>query len=149
VESFERFAQNRSVIEEFATRWLSSYSTDLARLVYLATLRDIYTGNYHHPPLEEVYAGTAVHQSLSFCHEEMFTKFLENTFERQTQEVRSCLAGMALPAEEIAHRWLDLELFRSFLPAGAPSYLRDLFLSNIRRLLAIIVEERAQVSPII
>jgi len=146
VESFERFAQNRSVIEEFAARWLSSYPNDLARLIYVATLRDLYTGNYHHPPLEEVYSGPAVHQSLCFCHEEVFAKFLENTFEQQAHEVRSCIASTALPAREIAQHWLELELFHSFLPSGAPAYLRDLFVSNIRTLLAVIADEHAQVS---
>ena len=146
MESFERFSQHRSVIEEFASDWLSSYSTDLARLIHISTLRDVYTGLYHHPPLEENYGQCAVHQALSYCHEEIFTKFLENTVEQQRCDLRSCLTRTEPLASEIAQRWLDLELFRSFLPAGAPPYLRDLFLSNIRGLLTLVVEEREQIS---
>lgn len=146
MESFERFAQNRSAIEEFAARWLSRYSSDLARLIYLAALRDVYTGNYHHPLLEEVYAGPVVHQSLYFCHEEVFAKFLENTFEEQACELHSCISGTSLPASEIARRWLELELFHSFPPAGVPAYLRNLFVSNIRALLAVVADEHTSVS---
>jgi hypothetical protein len=140
MESLDRFAQNRPVIEEFASQWLNGYSTDLARLIRIATLRDVYTGIYHHPPLEEKFPQAAVDRALCYCHEEIFTKFLENTFERQEADLRSCIAGM--PASEIARRWLDIEVFRSFVPSAAPACLRDLFLRNLRTLLITIVGER-------
>jgi hypothetical protein len=146
VECLERFARNRAVIEEFAARWLSSYSTDLAKLIHIATLRDVYSGIYHHPPLEDVYPSPAVHEALTYCHEEIFTKFLDSNLQHQQRELRLCLAGMEQRPPEIARRWLDVELFHSFLPSGAPPYLRNLFLSNVRTLLTMIVEEPEQVS---
>jgi hypothetical protein len=146
VESLERFAQDQPVIEEFVSQWLRSYSTDLARLIHVARLRDIYTGNYHHPPLEEHFSQGGVDRALCYCHEELFTKFLENTFEQQECDLRSCIAGVDSRASDIAHRWLDIEVFRSFVPSGAPPYLRDLFLSNVRTLLTSIVEEREHIT---
>ncbi len=144
MESLDRFAQSRPIIEEFASQWLSGYSTDLARLIHIATLRNIYTGTYRHPLLEENFPQAAVDRALCYCHEEIFTKFLENTFERQESDLRSCIAGM--PASEVARRWLDIEVYRSFVPSAAPPCLRDLFLSNLRTLLVTIVEEREHVS---
>jgi hypothetical protein len=143
--SLERFAQNRPVIEEFASEWLCCYSTYLAKLIHIARLRDIYTGVYYHPPLEEKFPQLAVDRALRYCHQEIFTKFIENTFEQQESDLRSCIARMDSPAFEIAHRWLDIEAFRSFVPSAAPPYLRDLFLSNLRTLLTTIVEERERV----
>jgi hypothetical protein len=143
--SLERFAQNRPVIEEFAAQWLYCYSTDLARLIDIARLRDIYTGIYHHPPLEEKFPQSAVDRALRYCHEEIFVRFIENTFEHQESDLRSSIARMDSPAFEIAHRWLDIEAFRSFVPSAAPPYLRDLFLSNVRTLLTMIVEEREHI----
>lgn len=142
----ERFAQNRAVIEDFAAHWLSSNPTDLARLIYVAKLRDIYAGTYRHPMLEEKFPRAAVDQALAFCHEEIFSKFLENSFERQEMDLRLTLIGMELPPAEIAARWLDLELYCSFVPTGAPSYLRDLFVSKIRSMLTAVVGDRTHIA---
>ena len=146
MEALDRFNQNRPVIEEFAARWLSSLSTDLGRLIYVAKLRDIYVGTYRHPFLEENFPRAAVDQALAFCHQELFSKFLENSFERQALDLRLTLIGMESSPEEIAARWLELELYCSFVPTGAPADLRDLFVSKIRSMLAALVEDRARVA---
>jgi hypothetical protein len=146
MESFDRFVLHRPIIEEFASQWLRGYSTDLARLIHIATLRDVYSGIYHHPPLEGKFPGAEVDRALCYCHEEIFTKFLENNLKQQEDDLRACIAGTDSPASEIAHRWLDIEAFRSFVPAAAPPYLRDLFLSNLRSLLTIIVGEHEHAS---
>lgn len=70
VESLERFAQNQRIIEEFAWRCLANVVTDLGRLHYVATLRDVSTGRYHHYALAEIYSEAAIHQALLYCHEE-------------------------------------------------------------------------------
>jgi hypothetical protein len=146
VESLDRFNQNRAAIEEFARGWLSSLPTDLARLIYVAKLRDIYVGTYRHPFLEENFPANTVDQALAFCHEELFSKFLENTFERQAFDLRLTLIGMERPPEEIAARWLDLELYYSFVPTGASAQSRDAFVSKIRSMLVALIEDRARVA---
>ena len=50
---------------------------------------------------------------------------------------------MDAPPAEIAQRWLEVELFRLFVPFGTPPYLRDLFCSNARVILGLIVSETA------
>lgn len=143
VESLERFAQNQRIIEEFVSQWLVAIPTALGRLVHIAMLRDIYTGRYHHPILQDVYSEPAVHQSLLYCHEELFEKFLENNFEQQEWDLRMCFAVMDAPPAEIARRWLDVELFRLYVPFDTPPYLRDLFCSNMRLILGLLVSEQS------
>ncbi len=146
MEPLDRFNQNRAVIEEFAAHWLSSLPTDLGRLIYVAKLRDLYTGTYRHPFLEETFPKASVDQALVFCHEELFSKFLENSFERQAFDLRLTLLGLEQPPAEIAARWLELELYCSFVPTGASARLRDLFVSKIRSMLAALVEDPARVA---
>jgi hypothetical protein len=143
VESLERFAQNQRIIEEFVSQWLVAIPSALGRLVHVAMLRDIYTGRYHHPILQDAYSETAVHQSLLYCHEELFEKVLENNFEQQETDLRTCFAVMDAPPAEIAQRWLDVELFRLYVPFGTPAYLRDLFCSNMRVILGLLVSEQS------
>jgi len=59
MESLERFAQNQLIIEEYVSQWLAAIPSDFGRLVDVATLRDVTSGHYHHPALEEVYSQSA------------------------------------------------------------------------------------------
>jgi hypothetical protein len=145
VESLERFAQNQRIIEEFVSQWLVAIPSALGRLAHVAMLRDIYTGRYHHPILQDAYSEPAVHQSLLYCHEELFEKVLEDNFEQQEWDLRMCFAGMDAPPAEVAQRWLEVDLFRLFVPFGTPPYLRDLFCSNLRVILGLLVSEESVV----
>ena len=139
MESLERFSQNQRVIEEFTARTLSDISTNFGRLVYVSTLRNVSEGRYRNSLLEEIYAEPAVHQALLYCHEELFAKVLETPLEQQEWDLRLYLAGLDAPHEEIIGRWLEIDYFRTFVPFGTPSYLRDLFFSNLRVVLGLIV----------
>jgi hypothetical protein len=143
VESLERFAQNQCVIEEFTTRWLVPISCDLGRLVHVSQLRDLSSGRYSNPSLEQVYSEPAVHQALLYCHEELFAKVLEKPLEQQERDLRVFLAEMDSPAAEAVERWREVEFFRTLVPSGTPAYLRDLFFSNLRVILGLIVAEKA------
>jgi hypothetical protein len=48
---------------------------------------------------------------------------------------------MDAPPAEIARRWLEVDLFRLFVPFGTPAYLRDLFCCNLRAILGLLVSE--------
>jgi hypothetical protein len=139
VESLERFSQNQRVIEEFTARTLSDISTNFGRLVYVSMLRNVSEGRYHNLLLEEIYTEPAVHQALLYCHEELFAKVLETPLEQQEWDLRLYLAGSDAPPEEIIGRWFEIDYFRTFVPFGTPSYLRDLFFSNLRVVLGLIV----------
>jgi len=143
VETFEEFAQNRCIIEECASRWLAEIDSDVGRLVYVSMLRDISSARYCHPALEAVYSPPAVNQALSYCHEELFEKVLGHSLELLEWDLRIYFAGIDTPSDEIAARWLELEFPRMFVPLGVPSYLRDLFLSNMAVVLKLIAARRA------
>jgi hypothetical protein len=146
VESLERFAQNRRIIEQFAAHWLASVPTDLERLHHVAILRHVSTGKYSHSGLRGTFSEPAIHQALSYCHEELFDKVLEKTLQDQERDFRTMFSSFDSPAFEIASRWLELEHYRMLVPLGTPAYLRDLFFSNTRIILNLIVSDRALVS---
>jgi hypothetical protein len=134
VDSLERFTQNQRIIEEFVSQWLGALPSTTARLAHVAQLRDLYTGRYGHVILEQSHGQAAVHESLLFCHEELFEKILESSFQQQECDLRKCLANRETPAAEIARRWLECESYR----CGAPRYLAALFVSNMRIILGTI-----------
>ena len=146
MESLERFAQNQRIIEQFALHWLAGVPSDLGRLHHVAALRHVSTGVYHHPGLRGAFSEPAINQALLYCHEELFDKILEKTLLEQEGDLRLMFSNIAAPAFEIASRWLELEYFRMLVPIGTPAYLRELFFSNIRVILNLIVSEHAIIS---
>ena len=143
MESLERFTQNQLIIEEYVSQWLAAIPSDFGRLVDVATLRDVTSGHYHHPALEEVYSESAVHQALLYCHEELFEKVVGTPLDLQEWDLRTHFARMDAPVAEIASRWLEVEHFRCFVPMGIAPHLRDLFLSNTRAILIRLIREQA------
>ena len=142
MESLERFSQNESIIGEYVSQWLAPITSDFGRLADVALLRDVTSGRYRHPALEEVYSANAVHQALLYCHEELFLRLVEVPLERQEWDLRTHFASMPAPVSQVAFRWLELEHFRSLVPLGASPYLRDLFIANTRSILNLIVREQ-------
>jgi hypothetical protein len=146
MESLERFTQNQLIIEEYVSQWLAPIPSEFGRLADVATLRDVTSGHYHHPALEEVYSESAVHQALLYCHEELFEKVVGTPLHLQEWDLRSHFARMDAPVAEIAFRWLEIEHFRSFVPMGTGPHLRDLFLSNTRAVLGRLGQEQTAVA---
>ena len=146
MESLERFTQNQLIIEEYVSQWLAPIPSEFARLADVATLRDVTSGHYHHPALEEVYPESAVHQALLYCHEELFEKVVRTPLHLQEWDLRTHFARMDAPVAEIAFRWLEIEHFRSFVPMGTAPHLRDLFLSNTRAVLGRLGQEQTAVA---
>lgn len=141
MESLERFTQNQLIVEEYVSQWLAAIPSDFGRLADVATLRDVTSGHYHHPALEEVYSESGVHQALLYCHEELFEKVVGTPLDLQEWDLRSHFARMNAPVAEIASRWLEVEHFRCLVPMGIAPHLRDLFLSNTRAILIRLIRE--------
>jgi hypothetical protein len=139
--NLEQFHQVRQVVENFSERTLQSISGDVSRLLYVATLRDLATGRYHHVGLASLYSEAVVDQALRLCHEELFERILETELEIQENELRTCLGAFEVGPREIAARWLEHEFYRFLIPSDVPLYLRKLFCSNLAILLQLIVAE--------
>src|SRR5487761_194431 len=147
MEALDEFQQSHRVIEDFVSTTLEGIPGDLCRLLHVATLRDMGTGRYRHAGLETIYSEPAVHQALWLCHQELFERILETSLERQEVELRKCLEGLGDRTGEIAARWQEHEFYRVLIPSGVPSYLRELFCSNIGVLLDLIAEDSPNRRP--
>jgi hypothetical protein len=141
VETLTQLQQNRQVIQDFTYRTLAMIPSDLARLTYLASLRDLSSGRYGHSGLTAVYPREAVQQALEQCHEEIFERILESSLQEQEQNLRTYLENMEAGFSVAVASWRELEAYRTLLPVRAPGYLKELFCSNIRVLLEMLDQE--------
>ena len=147
METLERFQRNQRLIQDFSSRTLAAIPSDMARLLHVATLRDMASGRYHHDGLARIYSEGAVDEALSYCHQEIFARVLETPLEQQQQELRACLSAMEGFFAETAGNWLELEFYRVLVPLNTPAYLRDLFCSNLRMLLTLVIGDSSRMEP--
>ncbi len=147
MESLERFQQTQRLIEDFTAQTLASLPGDLARLLSVASLRDLSSGRYRHAGLAARYGDEAVQQALAFCHEQLFLRILEMPLEQLERELRRYLASRADDVWEVAGWWPAQEPFCAAIPDGMPDYLRELFISNLRVLLRVLTAERTTSPP--
>ena len=138
MDSLNRFQQSRAVIEDFTTRTLAVISSDFGRLYYVCSLKDPLTGRYEHDGLKEIYPESSVQAALAHCHMELFSKILETPLKDQERDVRMSLNATGDELWNIVETCRACRPFCAMCPEGMPSYLNDLFSSNMDALMAII-----------
>lgn len=139
--TLSKLQQNRRVVQDFTLNTLAGIDGPFARLVYVASLRDLSSGRYEHQGLAALYPEESVQQALELCHEQIFERILEMPLEKQLEDLRNCLGAMEGGVATVVSHWQQLEPYRMLLPENAPDYLRELFCSNLRALLEILHEQ--------
>lgn len=139
--ALSKLQQNRRIVQDFTLNTLEGIAGPFARLIYVASLRDLSSGRYEHQGLMALYPEEAVQQALQLCHEQVFERILETPLSEQLEDLRSCLSGMQGGLVEVVSHWRQLESYRVLVPEQVPDYLRDLFFSNLRALLEILHEQ--------
>jgi hypothetical protein len=145
MDAWERFEPNEPIVKDFCSRTLAAIPSEFGRLIHVTLLRDLTSGKYCHEGLETLYSHGGVDEALHYCHEQVFQRVLELPLESLELDLRHCLLGMEGDADQIAVRWLEVELYRMFVPFGLPACLRDLFCANVRALLEMFAADPAMI----
>ena len=146
MEALEHFQQRRLVIEDFTSRTLAAIASDFGRLFYISSLKDANTGRYQHDGLTSLYSEDSVQEALTQCHQEIFSRILETPLHEQERDLQQCLLPSAESSWQAIEDWGRQRLFLQACPYGLPSYLSDLFASNLSALLAIIGSQRTRLA---
>jgi hypothetical protein len=133
--------QNRRIIQDFTLTTLAGIPGEFSRLTYMASLRDLSSGQYEHAGLAALYPDEAIQQALNLCHEQIFERVLETPLTRQETDLKECLERMPGGLRTALTHWRRMEAYRVLMPERAPAYLKELFCSNLRALLEILQEE--------
>ena len=147
MRTLTQLQQNRRIIQDFTLTTLAGIPGLFARLIYVASLRDLSSGRYEHAGLAALYPDEAVQQALQVCHEQVFEKILERPLSSQQEDFRACLSAMDGGIFAAASHWQRLESYRFLIPEESPDYLKDLFCSNLRALLEILQLECSRSRP--
>ncbi|HET8923361.1 MAG TPA: hypothetical protein VFN26_10245 [Candidatus Acidoferrum sp.] len=144
MKTLTQLQQNRKVIQDFTLTTLAGIPGLFARLIYVASLRDLSSGRYDHAGLAALYPDEALQQAIQVCHEQVFEKVLEKPLSSQQEDLRACLSAMDGGLCAAVSHWQRLESYRFLIPEQSPDYLKELFCSNLHALLEILQKECSQ-----
>ena len=120
-------------------RALSSLPSSVARLVYLASLRDSYAGTYLHDGWITIAKPAEVDETLRDLHHRTFSNLFDLGLEELCRNLRAHLESVGGSVRKGAEVWLELEPYREMIPQGRSPLLRALFISQIRVALKVLV----------
>jgi hypothetical protein len=141
----EKFQTCQQVLFDLTANYLEPMNSAYQRLAYLFSLWEASTGKYVHEDLATVYGAEAVDQVIAHCHEEVFERLLEMPLNAQREDLRLHLGATPRVSEGNSKRYQ--ENGRRWVPAGAPSYLRELYCSNLDALLDLLADDACKVPP--
>lgn len=132
----EHFQTHRQLLFDLTANYLDPLGGAFERLAYLAGLRHPATGNYAHERLAAMYGPERVHEVLAKCHEELFERLLEMPLNSQEEDLRRYLDSWKGSFVESVQRCREVAPL--WMPADSPSYLTELYSSNLNALLALL-----------
>lgn len=117
------------------------------RLVYLSSLRDPNTGVYEHHGLSLVVGKEQAGQTLETSHLDCFREWLGLGLRDQHADLISYFSEQDAELRQIIGTWSRLASYRNLIPAGALTLERQLFLSDLETLLAVLKNEYGVEDP--
>jgi len=131
------------LLEDPVSRYLqnamSMLPTPFARLVFLTSMRDHYTGHYLHEGWASASSSEEVNAALGQMHRQVFEVVATLSLLDLCREIRKHFHSLGEAELRAANFWLETEPYYEMIPAGYAQLARKLFISQVRLALEVLV----------
>ena len=132
------------MIRNFVSRYLShamgALPTPFARLIFLTSTRDHYTGQYFHDGWASESSAQEVSVALGTMHRQVFETVTSLPLLDLCREIRGHFDSLGEAESQTASFWIEAEPYREMVPSGYPELARKLFISQVRLALEVLVQ---------
>jgi hypothetical protein len=135
----------QQILFDLTANYLEPLKGAYQRLGYLARLRQGSNGQYVHEQLASRYGAEAVNKVVAQTHEEVFERLLEMPLNAQKEDLGIYLES--LPGTLTTKVKNCRELCPTWVPSRAPSYLKELYCSNLNVLLELLLDDTSTDPP--
>jgi len=135
-----------SISANHGSGFAASHSSILGQLVMLASLRDPNTGAYK-PATAARQRGSAAGEVSLARHERVFARWLMYTLEEQATDLERYLERLGGNRNRVLLAWREMESYRAFIPQGATSAERSLFLCDFKVILSMMAGPETATAP--
>ncbi len=123
---------------DLTDRTLARISGDFARLIYLASMRDYNTGQYHHEGLACMFTESVAGKAIASCHRDIFRRLVLCSVKELVEQLELYARSNCSTAAELVRIWEKLQPYRVTVPSECSPLAACFFVSNIRAALAIL-----------
>lgn len=129
-----------NVVSRYLVHAMSVLRTPFARLIFLASTRDHYTGQYFHEGWACESSAEKVNLELGKMHRQVFEAVASLSLVDLCKEIRGHFDSLGEIESRTASFWIETEPYREMVPSGYPELARKLFISQVRLALEILVQ---------
>jgi hypothetical protein len=126
-------------VSRYVQHALSYLPSPLARLVFLACLRDHYTGHYVHEGWAGVSSPEEINAILRDTHRQVFENIFALSLPDWCRELREHFRSLGEAETRAAKLWLETEPYYEMIPEGYTALPRKMFISQVRLALEVLV----------
>ncbi len=135
VESAKRDLENRT---------LTRIQGDFTRLIYLASLRDYNTGEYHHEGLAQRHTLQFAQSAIALCHWDVFRRLVLCSVRELVRELEVYIQLNGFTRSELLNIWDKLQPYKVTIPLDCSPLTARFFTVNVRTALAILHHQQSR-----
>ena len=141
-----KFADLEAARRDLENRTLAKIEGDFARLIYLASMRDYNTGEYHHEGLACQFTETLARRVLAATHQDVFRRLVLCSVEELVEQLDSYVRSNGSTLSDFVRVWEKLQPYTVTVPLDSSPLTARFFALNVRAALAVL--ERRQARPL-
>lgn len=127
-----------AVVQDILRALEASLPNDVARLIFLATLRDNNSGRYYHPEVERRFSAGLADQAMLACHQQIYGRVVALSLEDLTDQVDEYLGTIRAPRQRLIESWTKLRAYRATIPMDSDPISAEIFFMKIDVAVAIL-----------
>jgi hypothetical protein len=133
-----KFESVEAARRDLENRTLAKIKGDFARLIYLASMRDYNTGDYHHEGLARQFNEGPARTALASCHQEVFRRLALCSVKELVEQLEIYVRANVSAFSDFVRVWEKIQPYKVAIPVDCNPLAARSFALNVRVALAIL-----------